>query len=174
MPSSKPAGALTLASRTLNPRAALPARSSHRPCGRCLHRCFSVSPPCRSCSFSFISEAWPCGLRPGVVWCGRRTLDVEGSLPLSMAQCGHARQGTTLQPRGCVVPLFVGVSEWLNSFVVYLIRRKPRPRSSGLGRVRSDQEVSVPAACTVGLGCMQHVRHCGTLLPPSPRADRDP
>lgn len=31
MPSSKPAGALTLASRTLNPRAALPARSSHRP-----------------------------------------------------------------------------------------------------------------------------------------------
>merc|ERR1711918_238580 len=26
-------------------------------------------------------------------------------------------------PRGCVVPQFVGVSEWLNSFVVYLISR---------------------------------------------------
>jgi len=82
MPSSKPAGALTLASRTLNPRAV----SSHRPRGRWL--CTVASPSLLRAdlvrSRLLVRLGRAVCLR---VWSGvRRTLDVEGSLPLSMAQ----------------------------------------------------------------------------------------
>lgn len=150
MPSSKPAGALTLASRTLNPRAALPAQSTQQP------------PTLRPLPAPLLLRLSPVPIlvrsrllvRLGRAVCLRVWSGVDVAHLTSRALCLSRWHNAVMRardhiaaPRVCVVPQFVGVSEWLNSFVVYLIRRKPGPRPSGLGRVRRDQEGAVPAAC---------------------------
>ena len=63
--------------------------------------------------------------------------------------------------------------EYLRTFLSHWVRYFGAPLT-----LVSDQEGAVPCCMhswtRVYDGFMQHVRHCGTLLPPSPRADRDP
>lgn len=118
MPSSKPAGALTLASRTLNPRAALPAQSTQQP------------PTLRPLPAPLLLRLSPVPIlvrsrllvRLGRAVCLRVWSGVDVAHLTSRALClsrwhnavMRARDHIHCSPaRGCVsFPLFVGVSEW--------------------------------------------------------------